>query len=223
MMHTSLLQDRVDQAWPNITERVEKALKFKNGTLIRDVIPVTARTSGHGRWGGWQAGPGNARYRAADSPPEVIATEHRLKIDYDTLEPPLDDLLDGIETWATAARTHELIDLLKYLGDHAKPVQLDTSPEEIVPAGWGEPRFVHSGLPPADLEQLAAVAEEQRITVPLAAHAKAFVFRMSGGLSMNVGPDMSLGWIPSVDGIELVLVTQTTLINAEPAHITKVT
>lgn len=169
-MQTSLLQDRVDAAWPHISEVVNTALKFQTGTLIRDVIPVSGSDSRHGTWGTWTV-TAPTRRRVATNPPEAVASEHRFAIDYDILESPP---LDLISTWATNARTLELTDLLGRIAARANAVQLNTPlPPQAVPAGWGQPRFVHWGLPAADVVLLAAVAQEKRLTIPLAGNVRA--------------------------------------------------
>jgi hypothetical protein len=215
-MPASLLQDRVDAAWPAISKEVAEALRFETGTLVRKIIPVIGSDSGHGIWGPWQ-GLTPIRRRVATKPTEVVASEHRFAIDYDALESPP---LPAIKRWTETARTLELTDLLNRIVKPLIPVQMSLPLPSSVPAGWGQPRFLHSGLPRDYREALAVVAEEKLITVPLPRNIKALVFRLGGGLSIKAGPDMELGWIPAIDGIELVLITQATLINADGTNVT---
>jgi hypothetical protein len=221
-MPSSLLQQRVDNAWPDIEKAVTKGLKFKTGTKLRDLLPISGDTTDHGTWGAFTpVAPGRRRVATPASLP-IVAHEHRFGIAYDDLD---DAPLDEIQTWAEAARAFEVSDVLRVvIAEATKPTDLPpTSPpaEGIVPTGWGRPRAVYWNLPSATVDSLRAQAELVETTVhpDNPGKATALVFRMGGGLSLLAAPDMTPGWLPSTDGIELVLTAGYKLVNASPSAV----
>jgi hypothetical protein len=223
-MPKSIIEERLDAVWADVTAAVSEGLVADEKRALADMVPIVAKKPGSATWLAprtpWVT-TGRLRLRESARPKTVIDYEFRLRIDYDALASP--DTAQ-ITTWAATARAFELLDVLGRLaaGGRALDCDVRTLRDAAPSGGWGQVRCVTFQLDAAIVTSLASVKQlgwdgpiplEQGL--PRAPWANCLLLRKGGGPHLRRTAGLTLGWLPAPAGaVDLVLAEEFEIVNA---------
>ena len=227
-MPPSLAQRLLDASWDRISAAVQAGLSGgATEPLLAAVVPVGERPYGPPQialrpWAEAQF----PRERIAFAMNDEYAQfrfDCRFTLDVDTL---LEfDADDAVRDWAAAARRRELTAVLELLAGVGTPVRLEGQAiRRSLPEGYGTPQFLLWEPLPAGLDKMEASFGQAPKIVARPATASSWerglILRGAGGPSVRRGQDLTLDWLPVVDGVELVLMGHLRVYNATAETVT---
>lgn len=219
-MPDSLITQLVNGAWDNISKAVSDGLAFGKQKTLSDVVPVLSEKLVTTAWQPpryMATGESRSYIRQSATAGVIFDYLHRFRLDYYSLQSPD---LNAIKTWAASARRFELSHVVGRLAAEATRCQRTTNNlNTVVVDGWGLMRCVTFKMVPDAIpvpDHPASVDWDGPIKIDVESphpSIQALVFRMGGGPYVRRPADLTLGWLPGIDSVDLVLTEQLELVN----------
>ena len=227
-MPPSLVQRLLDAAWDKISAAVTAGLGgSRTENTLAQVMPLSERPYGPPQigWPAWRAlQPG--RERIAEERIEDFIQfrfDQRLPLDLDVLADFDSD--DAVREWAAAARRRELTAVLELLVEEGTRARLEgQAMRRSLPKGYGIPEFLLWEPLPAGLDKMeASFGQAPKVVATPSTRdswVRGLILRGAGGPSVRRGQDLTLDWLPSDDGVELILAGHLRVYNATKKTVT---